>query len=199
MNIKNKLWRAAGIAAAAVGIGVGMAGVASASTGASMVAPAIGASGADRPPVSISARINAAAAAGGYHMIMNSAYKQCVDAPNGALNVVLRIATCNGSDTQKWAFVPGPSSSTYLLNKSSGYCAEVNQGTSVPGELVDEWHCDGTQAEQWIPRFRGVDRVSYQHRLAGTHLCLDTVGGPGSQLMQWYCGANNDFQTWLVT
>jgi hypothetical protein len=93
-----------------------------------------------------------AAATGNYHEIVNLAYNQCVDAPHGALNVVLRIATCNGSDTQKWASVAGPSSSTYLVNKSSGYCAEVNNGTSAPGELVDEWHCDGSQAEQWTRR-----------------------------------------------
>ena len=197
MNIKNRLWRSAGIAAAAVGIGIGMAGVASASTGVSMVAPAIGASAADPPPASISARIHAAAA-DNYHELVNLAYNQCVDAPNGALNVILRIAPCNGSDTQKWASVPGPSSTTYLVNKGSGYCAEVNNGTSNPGERVDEWYCNGSQAEQWTPHgsVAGFSYRQFEHGRTG--LNLDTVGGPGSQLMQWNRGANNAFQTWLV-
>jgi hypothetical protein len=197
MNIKNKLWRTAGIAAAAVGIGMTMAGVASASTGTSMVASVTGASAADPPPASISARIHAAAA-GNYHELVNLAYNQCVDAPHGALNVVLQIAPCNGSDTQKWASVAGPSSTTYLVNKSSGYCAEVNNGTSNPGERVDEWYCNGSQAEQWTPRGATAGFAYQQFEHGTTGLSLDTVGGPGSQLMQWYRDANNASQTWLV-
>ena len=198
MNIKNKLWRTAGIAATIAGIGMSMAGVASASTGASMVVPATGASAAGSAPASISARIHAAAA-GNYHELRNLAYNQCVDAPNGALNVTLRIATCNGSDTHEWAPVAGPSSSIYLVNKSSGYCAEVNNGTSNPGERVDEWYCNGSQAEQWTPLGSAFGLPYQQFEHAQTGLNLDTVGGPGSQLMQWYGDAANSAQTWLVS
>jgi hypothetical protein len=148
----------------------------------------------------IASQIQAAAAVN-FHEIVNFAFgNQCVDAPGGVLNVVLRIAACNGSDTQKWSFVAASSPNTFfLVNKRSGFCAEVNNGTSNPGELVDEFHCDGSQAEQWVQSFRVVDGVSYQqYRHLGTSLCLDTVGGAGSQLMQFSCGSSNNAQTWLV-
>jgi hypothetical protein len=141
-----------------------------------------------------------AAADSNYHEIVNLAYDQCIDAPNGALNVILKLAPCNGSGSQKWAFVLAAAPSTYyLVNRRSGYCAEVNGGTTVPGERVDEWFCNGTTAEQWVQSFRVIGGVAYQQfRHTGTGLCLDTVGGPGSQLMQWHCDPNNDAQTWLV-
>lgn len=140
------------------------------------------------------------AATSNYREIVNFAYNQCIDAPNGVLNVRLRLASCSGSDTQKWSFVAASSPNTYyLVNKRSGYCAGVNHGTSFPGEAVDQWYCEGTQGQQWVQSFRVIGGVSYQQfRHAGTNQCLDTVGGRGSQLMQWYCGAANDAGTWLV-
>jgi len=149
----------------------------------------------------VSNRIKAAAA-GNFHQIVNLAFNnQCIDAPNGTLNVVLKLTTCNSnSDSQKWSFVAASAPNTFfLVNKRSGFCAEVNNGTSTPGELVDQFHCNGTQSEQWVQSFRVVDGVSYQqYTHAGTSLCLDTVGSAGSQLMQFNCGASNDAQTWLV-
>ena len=94
------------------------------------------------------------AAAGNFHEIVNLAFNQCIDAPNGALNVILKVAACNGSDTQKWSFVAAPSPNTFfLVNKRSGFCAEVNNGTSTPGERVDEFHCNGSQASNGFGAF----------------------------------------------
>jgi type IV secretory pathway TrbL component len=58
---------------------------------------AVGASASDPA----AARTNAAALfTGGYHQIENlGSPNQCVDAPGGAFNVVLRITKCSGSDT----------------------------------------------------------------------------------------------------
>jgi hypothetical protein len=151
----------------------------------------------------ISARIQAAAAAASsYHQLVNHAYNQCMDAPGGVLNVILKLSNCintTASSSQKWAFVAaGPPSTFFLVNQLSGFCAEVNNGTSIPGERVDEWHCDGSSAEQWVQSFRVIDGIAYQvFTHAGTSLCLDTVGSAGSQLMQWNC-SGNDAQTWLV-
>jgi hypothetical protein len=151
------------------------------------------------PPASLNTSAHGALTVN-FHQIVNLAFSQCMDAPNGTLNVVLRIAACTNSDTQKWAFVATSSPGIFnLVNKRSGFCAEVNNGTSTAGELVDEFHCDGGQAEQWVQSFRVIDGVTYQQfRHAGTQLCLDTVGAAGSQLMQFNCGAANDAQTWLV-
>jgi hypothetical protein len=170
-------------------------------TGISMVSLATGASAAApafRATVEDSGRLTIAASS--YHEIVNYAYNQCLEAPGGTLNVRLRLAGCNGSGTQKWAFVAAPSANTYyLVNRAGGFCAEVNNGTSSPGEAVDEYYCNGTAAEQWVQSARVISGLLYQHFThSGTALCLDTVGGAGSQLMQWYCTPDNDAQTWLV-
>lgn len=157
-----------------------------------------------RPPVTsdIAARIKAAAVTANQYHLKNVEFQQCIDAPNGQLNIVLRLADCDfSSSSQTWAFVvlPDPDplrpTSYYLVNQRSGFCAEVNQGTSVPGERVDLWHCDGSDAERW-------DRFSSNFsgeviRNVGSHLVLDTVGGSHSQLMQWFFELDNRAQAWV--
>ena len=173
------------------------AGMVTLATGASAATPA-----AD-PAAGISARVAAAVAASSYHTIKNLAYNQCVDAPGGALNVRLQLVSCNGSSTQNWAFVSTGSTDTYyLVNQQSGYCAEVNNGTSVPGEAVDEYICDGLASEQWVETTAIVDQVvgaKFKH--VGTNLCLDTVSSAGSQLMQWGCDDAHPAaaQVWTVS
>ncbi|MEV5958227.1 RICIN domain-containing protein [Streptomyces sp. NPDC051987] len=173
---------------------------------AGMMALATGASAATSAADSTavaSARITAAAAASSYHTIKNLAYGQCVDAPRGVLNVRLQLAVCNGSSTQNWAFVStGASNTYYLVNQASGYCAEVNNGTSIPGETVDEYFCDGLASEQWTETAVIVNQaagVKFTH--VGTTMCLDTVGGAGSQLMQWNCDDAHpaEAQVWIVS
>jgi len=127
--------------------------------------------------------------------ISNLAYRQCIEVPGSQVNVVLRIAPCRASDAQLWTGVPTPDGRIFLVNKLTGYCAEVNQGTSVPGERVDAWYCNGTLAEQWIRAFR-IGGLSFIN--AGSRLCLDTVAGGGSDLMQWYCDPNNRAQIWAA-
>ncbi|WP_405995861.1 RICIN domain-containing protein [Streptomyces sp. NBC_00986] len=176
---------------------VSCAGMLTLATGASAATPT-----ADSTP-GVSARVAAAAAASSYHTIRNMAYAQCVDAPGGVLNVRLQLANCNGSSTQNWAFVStGAADTYYLVNQASGYCAEVNNGTSVPGEAVDEYLCDGLASEQWVETAAIVDqKVGAKFRHAGTTLCLDTVSSTGSQLMQWSCDDAHPAaaQVWTVS
>jgi hypothetical protein len=135
--------------------------------------------------------------------IRNLAYDQCMGAPDTSLNVVLRILPCDsGPGFRRWYIDQGPGRSHYLRNAvGNQYCAEVNQGTAVPGELVDAWYCNGTSAEQWeiVPTgvvVRGHAYFRLRHVLLGTNLCLDTVGSEGSQLMQWNCEPYNAAQLW---
>ena len=146
-----------------------------------------------------------ASAASDYHEIKNAAYQQCVNAPNGVLNVRLQLAPCNASSgTQLWALVPtGAPATYYIVNATSGFCMEVNNGTSTPGETVDEYFCDGLASEQWVEDLISIRGVPYVHfRHAGTNECLDTVSGAGSQLMQWDCdsvvASSNTAQAWTV-
>lgn len=136
-----------------------------------------------------------------FHRLFNRAYSQCLDAPTGQLNEVLKLSNCSTSTTQRWQFIQVASSPpTYALqNEWTGLCVEVNNGTATPGELVDAWNCNiGSSSEQWVEGFRSINGVlwaNFTH--VGTNLCLDTVGGAGSQIMQWTC-SGNDAQTWQV-
>src|SRR3954447_12417391 len=127
-------------------------------------------------------------------IVRNAAYSQCIDAPGGALNVRLKLVECSGSDTQQWVFMPTVAANTYVIqNQASGFCMEVNNGTSTPGETVDEFTCNGLASEQWV-----LEGLTFRH--AETNQCLDTVSGPGSQLMQWTCGDAHpaNVQSWTT-
>jgi hypothetical protein len=167
-------------------------------TGAGLFAGAANASAATSTPGSTanaSARINAAAAATGFQQIRNAAFSQCVDAPNAGFNVRLKLAPCSSFiATRVWAFVPtGAANTFFVVNRASGLCMEVNNGTSTPGETVDEFTCNGLSSEQWV-----VEGLTLRH--AGTNQCLDTVGGRGSELMQFTCGQSSPpaAQSWIV-
>lgn len=167
-------------------------------TGAGSVAVAAGASAATSSPSSAAntpAQIKAAAAATDFHQVRNAAYSQCVDAPGGTLNVRLKLADCSAStSTRRWALVPTGAANTYfVVNKASGFCMEVNNGTSTPGETVDEYTCNGLASEQWV-----LEGLTMRH--AGTNQCLDTVSGRGSQLMQFTCGLASPAgaQSWII-
>jgi len=191
MRMRNKM-------AASAGALLATASMVTMTAGASAAAPAAG-SLADH-----SARLTALAPAGAFHTLKNVAFGQCVDAPGGQLNVRLQLADCNGSNTQNWAFVPVPGAArTYsLVNQASGYCAEVNNGTSTPGEAVDEFTCNTSGSEYWTKSNVDVGELTYQKfEHAGTGLCLDTVGGAGSQLMQWGCSDAHPpaAQMWILS
>ena len=131
----------------------------------------------------------------GPFQIENVAFSQCIDAPGGALNVRLRLAPCSpsSSSTQLWTLMPIAPSTYTIVNKVSGFCMEVNNGTATPGETVDQFTCNGLASEQWV-----ADGISFRHQ--GTNQCLDTVGGAGSQLMQFTCGqaARPGAQSWFL-
>jgi hypothetical protein len=141
-----------------------------------------------------SAQFKAAAAATGFQRIRNAAFSQCVDAPGGVPNVRLKLATCSSGSTQRWALVPTGATNTFFVVNGSGFCMEVNNGTSTPGETVDQFDCNGLTSEQWVLG----EGLTIRH--AGTNQCLDTVGGRGSQLMQFTCGQSSPAaaQSWVI-
>lgn len=135
-----------------------------------------------------------AASADSFVHFRNAAFSQCVDAPGGGLNVRLKLSPCSTSATQRWVLVPtGAPNTFFIVNKFSGFCMEVNNGTSNPGETVDEFFCNGQASEQWV-----VEGLTLRH--LGTNQCLDTVGGPGSELMQFTCGQARPpaAQSWVI-
>jgi len=161
-------------------------GLLAAGVGAGVAPAASEASAASPHPHSV--------AATGYQHLRNAFYAQCVDAPGGRHNVVLKLSDCSSSDTENWAMIPaGPANTFSFVNQRSGDCIEVNHGSNIPGELVDEFDCNGSSAELWV-------REGLNLRHYGTGLCLDTVSGRGSQLAQFPCGTGSPAgsQLWII-
>lgn len=134
-----------------------------------------------------------------YDVIWNLDVGQCIDTPKRQVNELLRLADCNYGDTQLWALLPGtqPGILTFV-NKATNLCIEVNNGTSVPGEWLDAWYCDGLSSEQWVAMNpAGLNPPWHMFEHVGTGLCLDTVSGVNSAIMQWYCDPGNRMQTWF--
>jgi hypothetical protein len=135
-----------------------------------------------------------AALPGGLIQLRNAAFNQCIDAPGGAHNVVLKLSPCDKSVSSRvWRAVPTGEPNTYfIVNQKGNECMEVNNGTSTPGEAVDEFTCNRMGSERWVS-----EGLTLRH--AGTNQCLDTVSGPGSTLMQFTCGqeAPPGVQEWL--
>jgi hypothetical protein len=151
-------------------------------------------------PNELTQRILAQAAVSTYRSVRNRLYSQCMDAPGGAFNVILKLANCQSISEQHWAFVAAPAPNTFfLVNQLTGLCAEVNNGTANPGERVDEFTCNGSTAEQWVPNPINIGGILYQQlRHVDTNQCLDTVGAQNSQLMQFTCDPSGAAQQWLV-
>jgi hypothetical protein len=81
-------------------------------------------------PAAITQQILARAAASTFHRIQNRLYSQCMDAPGGAFNVILKLANCNSLTEQRWAFVAATAPNTFFLSTSSPGCA--SRSTTAP-------------------------------------------------------------------
>lgn len=141
-----------------------------------------------------------AAASGNYHQIVNKAYDQCVDVPNSSTSrgVQLQIWSCNGTGAQAWAPVLASGNIYYMVNQNSGLCVEVRNSSLLLGKPIQQWPCVGVAGQQWVRTPVFVDGAVWEtFRNVNSGLCLDTVGGAFSLLMQWTC-QGNDAQYWQV-
>ena len=135
------------------------------------------------------------------HRIVNAEYRQNMTAATNALNSPLIIQDYVRSySRQIWTLYPASNNTMTMVDDQTNLCAEVNNGTANWGERVDAYWCDGLSSEQWVEipvlEPNGTPAVELQHY--GTNLCLDTVGGFNSALMQWPCDPNNKAQMWTL-
>jgi hypothetical protein len=135
------------------------------------------------------------------HRIVNAQYNQNMTAQTNALNSPLILQSYVKSySRQIWTLYPAPNNTMTMVDDQTNLCAEVNNGTANWGERVDAYWCDGLSSEQWVEipvlEPNGTPAVELQHY--GTNLCLDTVGGYNSALMQWPCDPNNKAQMWTL-
>jgi hypothetical protein len=130
-----------------------------------------------------------------YQQIRNLIHDQCVEAPNGAFNIRLKLAACSSDNpTANWVLVPtGVGNTMFIVNMASGFCMTVNGGSSSPFAAVNEFICTGQASQRWVQ-----DGARLRH--ADTNQCLDTVAGASSELMQFTCGqeAPAGIQSWEI-
>jgi hypothetical protein len=143
---------------------------------------------------SVTTATDASAATVSSVQIENVAFSQCVETPSLAANLRLRIARCSLSSAQLWSLTPTGAPSTYVIrNQFSDRCIGAGSATATPGAAVVQLTCDGSAAQHWV-----VEGLRYRHE--GTDQCLDTVGGRGSDLMQFTCGQESPagVQSWFI-
>ncbi|MET8813562.1 ricin-type beta-trefoil lectin domain protein [Streptomyces sp. NPDC004549] len=59
----------------------------------------------------------------------------------------VRLYACNGTDAQRWTWVPGAGGTL----RAPGGCLDVNGGGSANGTTVRLWQCNGSAAQRWVP------------------------------------------------
>jgi len=99
---------------------------------------------------------------------------KCADVQNSgtADGTPVQLYGCNGTDAQRWAYVPGAGGTLRAL----GSCLDVSNSGTANGTKVQLWQCNGTGAQRWVtgPNSSLVNPQSGR--------CLDD---PGSSTADW--------------
>ncbi|MGW4199177.1 ricin-type beta-trefoil lectin domain protein [Streptomyces sp. NPDC005004] len=74
---------------------------------------------------------------------------KCVDVRNSgtADGTRVQLYACNGTDAQRWTYVPGAGGTLRAL----GGCLDVSGGGTANGTKVQLWQCNGSGAQRWVP------------------------------------------------
>jgi hypothetical protein len=83
---------------------------------------------------------------------------------------------------------PGPASYVSFVNRSSGLCMDVWNGSMANGTNVAQWNCNGASNQKWsYDAATGLIRSQRDPRF-----CLDNSGGfdDGANIMLWTCNGN---------
>ncbi|WP_443072884.1 ricin-type beta-trefoil lectin domain protein [Streptomyces sp. S465] len=107
---------------------------------------------------------------------------KCVDVRNSgtADGTPVQLYSCNGTDAQRWTYVPGAGGTLRAL----GRCLDVSSGGTANRTRVQLWPCNGTGAQRWVT---GPDS-SLVNPQSGR--CLDDPGSStvdGTQLQIYDC------------
>ncbi len=92
------------------------------------------------------------------------------------------VGLCNNQDRNKWHFVAKSNGMFNIVNKASGKCLGVQNGSNATSKsLVWQWYCNGKETQEWYGEGLsswGNDRFSAQvHNRHHRELCWDIQGG----------------------
>ncbi|GGV76237.1 hypothetical protein GCM10010512_48890 [Streptomyces thermoviolaceus subsp. thermoviolaceus] len=118
---------------------------------------------------------------------------KCLDVRNSgtADGTPVQLWTCNGTDAQRWTYVPEAGGTL----RAFGKCLDVTGNGTANGSKVQLWPCNGGGAQLWVP---GPDG-SLVNPQSGR--CLDDPASTtqdGTQLQIWDCNGSNA-QRWTPT
>ncbi|MET9730589.1 RICIN domain-containing protein [Streptomyces sp. NPDC006458] len=85
-----------------------------------------------------------------------------------------------------------------LINRNSGKCLDVADGSTADGAAVVQWTCGSQLNQQWKLTDLGGGYRQVVSRSSGK--CLDIYGGStddGAPLVQWTCGGQSN-QQWTL-
>jgi len=118
---------------------------------------------------------------------------KCIDVRNSgtADGTIVQLWTCNGTDAQRWTYVPDAGGTL----RAFGKCLDVTANGTANGSKVQLWPCNGGGAQLWVPGPNG----SLVNPQSGR--CLDDPASTtqdGTQLQIWDCNGA-DAQRWTPT
>ncbi len=94
---------------------------------------------------------------------------------------------------------PPPAGTAYfaLVNRYTGKCLDVAGGSTADGAKMQQWVCNGSNAQQW--RLTASGNGGYQLIARASGKCADLAGwntADGAYVNQWSCGSNQANQQW---
>jgi ribosomal protein S6E (S10) len=111
---------------------------------------------------------------------------------NTAEGALIDQWTLNGNPTssnQQWTITPASDYGSYTIVTSlTGDCLDVNELSTAPGAIVQQWPCNGGPNQEWL--IIPVDPVANTFKIINynSQLALDTYpnqNGQGGYLTQW--------------
>ncbi|HET9954251.1 MAG TPA: RICIN domain-containing protein, partial [Polyangiaceae bacterium] len=145
---------------------------------------------------------------GQYRLMPQTANNRCLDIDNAAPANGTNIQqwTCNSSVAQAFQLAfdtTGPQpipNGTYRISPGTGAgrCLDVAGGSTADAGNLQQWECNGTDAQRF--RFRSLGGTSYEVRASVSEMCVEVAYSGtwnGANIHQWPCGGTAA-QTWSV-
>jgi hypothetical protein len=143
-----------------------------------------------------------------YRLMPKTAANRCLDVNNSGTGDGTNIQqfTCNGTAAQAFQLAidntgSGPiPSQTYRLRTvvAPNSCVDVSNSDQGNGDNIQEWGCNGTDAQRW--RFKNLGSGIYEIRTAVSDFCMDVDNSgtaDGTNVRPYDCNGSNA-QRWLV-
>lgn len=145
---------------------------------------------------------------GRYRLMPQTAPNKCLDVAHAGTTDGTNIDQykCNGTSAQAFTLALDTSgtapipSATFRINTATGpgLCVDVRGGSTDDKAQVQQYPCNGTDAQRW--RFRNISGNLYEVRAAVSNRCLDvSLAGTADGTNVWQAGCDGTpAETWSI-